>query len=255
MTQYTGTPKLPASIYLADASTPFNPAAITPADAANWDAVQALQGQGFYKTTLNGFKSPVVVGDYTNTGTYRLGGGLVLTSTSTNVTYSTARLYYRAASLIARFDTGQWSTALDLSNPEAYYTALVLAPTALKFGIELPDDCVLKKAAIKLAPDNGHVALPATMPKIRVFMTDNVAGTTSLLAEADDTSASAAAYNLLHTMSVTLPDTPFKSRQHTLIIQIRGEAGANAIANMIAYIPWVEFTRAELGQEFGETVP
>lgn len=216
------------------------------------DRTVYLKNRGFYST-------PAFGGTYTNSGTYRIAGQIVFTPLSgVAIQFETARIYGRSASIFAYYDSAAWSTAMDLADPEPYYQSTDKnSLSSLKFEAHLPT-CRITTVRVRVEPDNGHLGFDLTKPKVRVWKTNNVTGATVLLAEADDPSLTFGAYNLPHTIDVTVPGVPdalFSAWTDSLHIQVYNEIGTDAQLGLIVKIPRVEFARQEFGQEFGEQLP
>lgn len=257
MTQYAGTAKLATTIPLTDTNTPYNSSAVNAPDAANRDSIVALTNYGMHMTTLNTAKPPYpLTGVHTNTGTYRVAGAIQFTGTSgTNLPLASARLYGKSASLIAHHD-GTWTPFMNAPVDARYVNTSANSTSALTFGVELPDSCILKTVRVRLIPPT-HSALPTIMPRVYVWMTDNSAGTTTLLTPAvSDASATFTDYNIPHRINVTLPDVAFGAWKNSLVIQVHGESGgAGELDDLVVCVPIVEFTRQKLGEELGELLP
>lgn len=77
-----------------------------------------------------------------------------------------------------------------------------------------------------------HVALPGTMPRITLYRLDAGAGTLTNVGNQVDTSGGVAAYEVLHTIALSVAaQTVDATTQYA--VSIRGEAGANSIANAL----------------------
>ena len=252
-TPYAGTAKLATTTPLADANSPFNPSAVNAPIATNRDSIVALTDNGFYATTLNAAKPPYpLAGDHVNTGTYKLGA-------SSGIELATARLYSRIASSLGLYAAAVWQPQFNQASLKSQYKQLDIVAASNADGVtffwELPNGIILKRVSLRIEPDSGHVGKPATMPVIEAYLANNITGTVAGLGGKTDDSVDTAAYNLPHSISRTLADVPFDAGIHSFFLTLRGEAGGDSMSDMLANLPFVEFTRAGIGQEFGALVP
>lgn len=219
------------------------------------DRTRYLKNRGFYSTPAFG------VDPFTNTGTYRIAGQIIFTSSAgIAITYASAHRYARTANLLAYADIGDWVPGISLSVPAGDYTQdQVVSAAKIVFDFDIPSNCVLKRFVIRVQGDAAHVNLPENMPQFLTYLVDTVAGTTTVLVDgsAIDTSATNAAYKLLHTLSVELSNVyNFDASRHRIFMVFLGEWGAvQAIPGLTIQLPTVEFERAQVGEEFGELVP
>jgi hypothetical protein len=252
MTQYAGQPKIATTIPLPDANTPFNASAIGAPIAANRDSIVALTSYGFYKTTLNTAKPPYpLAGEHVNSGLYKLSGAINL---------SAAKGYYRAASANARFNSTHWKYGYDtvIGNDSAH-TQLETSTTGdvsdLVFFFELPDGIALKRASIRMDGKSPHVGMPSVLPRLEIWLHDVTTGNGALVAGADDNAANVAAYEALHTFSVTLPNTAVDASKHIVTARVSGEFGTNEVEGLVVLVPVIEWERTWYAEEFGAIIP
>jgi hypothetical protein len=220
------------------------------------DRTRYLKNRGFYST-------PAFGGTHTNAGTYRVNGQIIFTNTSgIGVTYATARRYARTANLFALAKSSYWDAGPNLSTPKGHYVQLVktepLSDEYLIFDFDIPSNCILKRFVVRVDPA-AHTALPENLPEFDIYYVDTVAGTTTLLVDGTgiDNSATFAAYNALHTISVDLSIVyEFDTSRHRVFMRFKGEWGlTDAKTGLVVHLPTVEFERAQIGEEFGELVP
>jgi hypothetical protein len=254
MTQYAGQNKLATTIPLPDANTPFNASAIGAPIAANRDSIVALTNSGLYRTTLNTAKPPYpLAGEHVNVGTYKITEG-------STIEFSTAKGYYRVASPNARFVSGKWTVGYGsvISNAAAH-TQVDFATTDdtvdLVFFFDLPDGAILKRAVVRLDGSAGHGALPGIKPRIEIWLHDITTGIGSMVAGANDAPAGIGAYEALHVLDVTLPDTAFDAGLYIVTARISGEAGSDGQAGLVVLAPTIEWERAKIGEELGAVLP
>ena len=93
------------------------------------------------------------------------------------------------------------------------------------------------------------------MPVIEAYITNNITGTVSGIGIKTDDSADTVAYNLPHSISITIANVAFSAGTHSFFLTIRGEDGSDKLPNLLANLPFVEFTRSGIGQELGTLVP
>jgi hypothetical protein len=247
--------RIPTTILLPSTATPFNPSAVNPSTEACFDGIKALENYGLFKSTFDAAQPPYPGGgSFVNAGTYRLSTGSILT-------FSAAKLYVRVAHPLANYDPTYWTdrrtntpTPLGSFLQSALVGGFPNNTFAIRYGFDLPDQIILKRAGFRVEPVGGHAALPEFMPHIRIVITDSVTGVT-VNHLGTDGSANVATYQAPHVVSVTLPDIAFDAGRHSVIALIRGEDGANADILLEAYVPFIEYERTVIGQEFGATVP
>jgi hypothetical protein len=215
-----------------------------------------LKNRGFYST-------PSFGGTYTNVGTFRLTGSIILTNTGgIAITYASAHGYARTANLHAYANPMIWDLAFNFAPPKGYYVQINLEAGAsnsgLVFDFDLPSNCTITRVAVRVSPTPTHLAVPDLKPTIFAYLVDVVAGTTTLIGTIEDPTVVLTDYNALHVVSLTL-NQAFDASRHRLMVKIFGEDDdANpglAVLGLIVNLPIVEFTRAQIGEEFGELLP
>lgn len=99
--------------------------------------------------------------------------------------------------------------------------------------LALPKSCRLTTLSVILAGATGHVALPATMPTVQLHRQDtgSVAAPT-LVASATDTSATFAAYELAHAVTLTGLSEVIAHSGNRWYVRVSGETGANSVAGL-----------------------
>ncbi len=260
MTQYAGTAKLATTVPLPDANTPFNASAVAAPIAANRDSIVAHETYGLYRSTFNSVKPPYpLAGSHVNSGTYILAVG-----SQTRLEFSAAKTYTRAAHGYAWTNGTTWDFSYNNVPPKALYRQDVLSAVAstdaATFFFELPSLCTLKYAKIRIDPADTHGGIPVTIPRIEVYIGDNSTGVTTLIASADGyngtgTYADLAQYQAPHNIIADLSSTAFDAGVNTLFLKLYGEDDGNAMVDLLAYIPWIEYERTRFGEEFGALVP
>jgi len=217
------------------------------------DRSRYLKNRGFYST-------PAFGGTYTNAGTYRVTGQIIFTNTDgIAVTYATAHRYARTANLLAAYyDPAEYTSGVSLPVFAGHYFQIVDSQPTIVFEFDIPSNCVLKGFSMRIKPANTHVAIPVNKPKFDTYLVDTVAGTTTVLVDgsANDPTVVLADYNAIHTLTVNLTiEHVFDASRHRVFMVFFGEGGAGYQANLEAYLPTVEYTRLQIGEEFGELLP
>lgn len=216
------------------------------------DRTVYLKNRGFYST-------PAFGGTYTNSGTYRIGGQIVFTNTDGNlIEIATPRLYARSAIPMARYvDLTDWEDhAFGVStNMSGYRQIDAVAPTEIVFVYDLPNACILKRGVVTVYPNNAHVGLDLTKPRLQIWAHSIRTGVGSMIAEALDPSAVYGDYNTPHQIIATISDVAYSPNEYVISARFRGESGNDALPNLNVLIPRIEYTRATVGEEFGEFLP
>jgi hypothetical protein len=124
----------------------------------------------------------------------------------------------------------------------------------------LPGACTLETLSLWIDPADTHAAVPGTIPKVEVYLGNIVTGAATLIVSASGyngtgTYANLAQYQAAHKIIADLASTVFDVGVNTLFAKVYGEDGANDQADGLYYLPWIEYTRTRLGEEFGEIVP
>jgi hypothetical protein len=132
--------------------------------------------------------------------------------------------------------TGLWWTFVD-------------AVTATACNFRLPDGATLNSVAVWIDPANGHAGLPVTMPRIDVESIDpDHASPITVLANATDTSANAAAFDALH--AITASGIAHTASPSTVGYRVTlwTESGGNAMSACIVRGAIINFTCARLDE-------
>lgn len=132
-------------------------------------------------------------------------------------------------------DTAVWAigaagSAYALNQISAAGASILLMPLE-----PLPKSGLLTSVSINLAGAAGHAGLPGTMPTLRLYRQDigSVAAPTQVGATITDTSASVAAYELSHALTITgLTEALAHDSGNRYYIRVTGETGANSVAGL-----------------------
>jgi hypothetical protein len=101
----------------------------------------------------------------------------------------------------------------------------------------MPNGSTLTSVRVRVIPQVlGRPGLPATMPTFKVYKAD-FNGTTTLLATQIDPSASVAAYETPHTVTMTIPDEVVDNSSFTYWLDLENESGVNSAINTIYKTP------------------
>jgi hypothetical protein len=249
--------KIPTTTLHPSASSPFNPSIINVPNEVNWNAIKALEDRGFYKVTFDACRPPYPAGgSFVNAGTYKLGGTIQFTNPGSDaLKFTTAHGYSRTASSLAKSDPTVWNAGHTITPVKGYHSQLtnnVSATGRLVFDFELPSNCTVTRVAFRITPV-VHGALPATMPKFEVYRIDAVAGTCVLIATETDSSI-LSVYNAIHVLDTTMAHA-FDASNGRILIVFYGESGVGFAAGLLVHPPTIEFTRTQIGEEFGELLP
>ena len=238
---------IPTTILLPSTATPFNPSTVNPSVEACWDAIKALEYYGLFKTTFDHAQPPYPAGgSFVNAGAYKFSGAL---------SFSAAKGYSRVASSLAKSDPTVWNAGHTITPVKGYHSQItndVSATGRLVFDFELPSNCTITRVAFRITPV-VHGTLPGTMPKFEVYRINAIAGTCVLIATETDAST-LPDYNAIHVLDTTVAHA-FDASSGRIMIVFYGESGANFAAGLLVHPPTIEFTRTQLGEEFGEILP
>lgn len=97
----------------------------------------------------------------------------------------------------------------------------------------LPNGGTLTSITLRWQGAAGHGALP-TMPSIQLYRI-NEDGTQTSLGSQADTSASVAAYEAVHVITLTGINHVIDRTQYRYVLQVTGETGGNFVANAIMW--------------------
>jgi hypothetical protein len=86
----------------------------------------------------------------------------------------------------------------------------------------------------KLDTGAGHSALPGTLPNVALYKRTDASAT--FVQSQTDTSASSAAYDAAHDVTITVPGSPVIDETAQYVIQIQGETGTNSVASTLGII-------------------
>lgn len=217
------------------------------------DRTVYLKNRGFYSTPAFG------TDPYTNSGTYRIAGQIVFINTDGNlIEIATPRTYARSAIPMVRyFDPLVWEPyAFGVSsNMSGYRQIDSTSQSELVFVFDLPSACILKRAAVTLYPATSHVGVPSVRPRLELWAHSIRTGVGALIASEEDPSAVYSEYNAPHEISMTFSDVIYSPNLYVISARVRGESVTDALPNLNALIPRIEYTRATAGEEFGEFLP
>lgn len=253
--------RIPTTILLPSTATPFNPNAVNPSVEQCWDSIKALEYYGFFPTTFDATKPPYPAGgSFFNSGTYQLNGKIRFNTSGTPLEHTSARTYARVAHLHAYANPTYWELAYNDAPPKGYYRNHNFEANAsnsgLVFDFDLPSNCTITRVVIRIHPA-VHTNLPDIMPTIFVYLVDVIDETTTLIGSETDSSANITQYNALHTISFDCSQV-FDAGRNRLMVKFFSEdddGNSHSVNNLIAHLPIVEFTRAQIGEEFGELPP
>ncbi len=268
---------IPTTILLPSAASPFNPSTVNPSVEACWDAIKALENYGCFNSGFAEARPPYTPGTYVNNGAHFFAGGANFTFAGDRaIVFSSpsARPYARPVTAPPQRNPLSWWAALE---NEISGTDLVpkykqqynpLSPSApwLVWMFHMPGYSTLTGVEIylKAASAGAHGGnLPATQPILKLWWYSHITGLATAISsgEVQDSQPDAAANALQHKLEVTGltfgPSGGSLWEPYTsLMIGLRGEEGANAVAaatyadpGLIAHQPRVHFTRARLGEE------
>jgi hypothetical protein len=252
--------RIPTTILLPSTTTPFNPSAVNPSVEACWDAVKALENYGLYRATFDAAQPPYPAGgSFVNVGTYKFG-----TTSQTKLEFSSAKTYLRAAHPHAWFNPAVWFPSFNAVPPKPYYRQDVAnasaSSDALVVFFDLPGACTLETLSLWIDPANTHAAVPGTIPHVEVYLGNITTGAATLIVSASGyngtgTYADLAQYQAPHKIIADLSSTVFDAGVNTLFAKVYGEDGPDERVDGLYYLPWIEYTRTRLGEEFGELAP
>jgi len=278
MTQYAGQPKIATTIPLPDANTPFNADAIGAPIAGTFDGVKAIELYGVFNTNFSLAKPPYTVSAaHINNGTYAFGDNsnfVFIGNRAITFSSPSARPYSRPVTSTPHRSPDSWWSNIEEEisgtgltvNYKQKYSPLSPSTPWLIWHFHMPSYSTLTGVETYIHPasaaDHGG-NLPAEQPIIKLWWYSHITGLATEIpsGEVQDAQATANDYALAHKLEVTGltygPSTGNLWEQHTsLMIGIRGEEGANAVA-AAAYAdsglrirtPRVHFTRSRLGEE------
>ena len=117
-----------------------------------------------------------------------------------------------------------------------------------------PAGATITSISVFVAPAN-HATLPAQKPILFARLVNPTNGAITSLGSVTDPSASTAAYNLPHTITLTASAAVLNT--HILLVSIRGEEGVNGngspnytdVGGILVYAPVVNYTRQTIGED------
>lgn len=115
----------------------------------------------------------------------------------------------------------------------ATQSSTVAANARIDILLNPPRGCTINSVSFRIDPPNGHGALPVSMPSITLYewgvATD--ISTPSFTASAVDTSASVAAFEAAHDVTLTLSPARTSGAGKLFLVTITGESGTNSLTN------------------------
>jgi len=128
--------------------------------------------------------------------------------------------------------------AWDIAGPNGWTNISVAGVDEIQIPLPALKDCSFSSVSMVLHGDGAgagpHVGAVGTMPLLSLYKIDGAgAAGTTLVGSQIDTTVAPATYDVLHTVTYTpgAPQTIDETTQYAL--SIRGEAGANSIANAL----------------------
>lgn len=127
-------------------------------------------------------------------------------------------------------DTDIWTQQV---SPFGWTQSSVAAGYALYFEVDVPKNCKITSCVVKLF-GQGHAALPATMPRLRLFSQDTGStGAPTTVGDQSDTTATFAAFDLMHEIVISgLTEVVSHDGGARYYIRIDGETGANSAVGL-----------------------
>jgi hypothetical protein len=121
--------------------------------------------------------------------------------------------------------------------------------TKLWCPLDMPDGATLTAIEVRLHPNGGHSALPATMPTFNLYEIDPSADSSSSVAAGTDASANTTAYQLNHTILVNGLSHVIDRNNRGYKVTFSGEYGANALTllHALAVICHFDTTKIDRG--------
>lgn len=131
--------------------------------------------------------------------------------------------------------TANWSFGTSAGGALSMLQGSVVAAYAVAWELPQPKDATLTDIVVFLRGAAGHGGvLPTTVPKLTLFAQDYTADSApTTVATQSDTSASAAAYETLHTIQMTgLTSALLNEGSIRYYVQLEGETGGSAQAGL-----------------------
>ncbi len=140
-------------------------------------------------------------------------------------------------------------------NPPIIQQVALTYPSYLYFDADsLPDGCLLQSLRLYLKGGSGHGGvLPTGRPQIVLQRIDPAGGVVTTMGTATDASASAAAYELLHSFALgfTAPGLALDKTTYNYRLQLRSEYDTNAQPNLEIWGVKAIFDVTHLDQKAG----
>lgn len=264
---YIGIPRIAASIQTPAANTPFNPDAISPALHATWNAVKAFEQYGILGSEYYQAQPPYPNGSgpYVNSQTIYISGGIVLAGAGTHITFSSSRTFTRPVDTTPERNVDSWWAAAEqeATTPrpawKQKYSPVAVNPARwLTWVVRIPRGATLTRVDVQFYAEAGSHpgGLPATMPKVTLWKcTTSNQSTMTSIASTTDPSASVAAYETPHDVSITASYSAITDADY-FVIGVAGEEGVDATAAasytdlaLIVYPPRVQWTQTQLAED------
>lgn len=181
-------------------------------------------------------------------------GDLVL-DTGVDVAFSSARTYTRVAKGILHIDGTIWQPTgtAGAGFPYLVVQSITITPLALAdhlvYAIDPHDGATITAvtARVKGGPLMG--GLPANTPIVTLYRVDLTLGTVTSVGAQTDTSANIAAYQALHTVTISGLSEVVDSTKYAYLVRVQGDTGSGGTFGSEFYAPTCTFTRGKLGQE------
>lgn len=110
----------------------------------------------------------------------------------------------------------------------------VASTGVLQFELRLPRVGTCTSIVARLKGAAGHAGLPGTMPALSFDRTPVSTGVRAQVATVSDPSASTAAYQAMHTVTLAVSETLNPGVDNNIYtVRIAGEAGANALTGLL----------------------
>ena len=114
----------------------------------------------------------------------------------------------------------------------------------------LPNGATLNEVHVSINPANGHAGLPATKPAFILTSQDITTSTFTTIATGVDGSSTAGGYDAIHYISATGLSVAIDRATKAYTVQLTGELGGNALANLVVYgAVKLVYTRTTVGED------
>jgi hypothetical protein len=267
--------RIPATILLPSAATPFNPGAVNPSVEQCWDSIKALELYGIFNSLFGATQPPsYTAGTHINNGNHYFGSNancVFVGNRAIEFASPTTRTYTRPVTEFASRNPDSWWFALEQEIASANlrvqykqrYSPLSPAEPWLMWLFRMPAYSVLTGVEVYITPASAAAhggVLPAQQPILKLWSSSHVTGLSTEIDEVQDNQPDAATYALSHKLELTGLTSPAVGTWDTsrsLLIGVRGEEGVGGVgadpnygdAGLLVNQPIVHFTRTRLGEE------